>query len=35
MSTMIKAKEIDKMRAACRLAADTLEMISHHIKSMS
>lgn len=32
MSTMIKAKEIDKMRAACRLAADTLEMISHHIK---
>lgn len=32
MGVMVKPKEIAKMRAACRLAADTLEMISHHIK---
>jgi len=32
MVTMLKPREIPEMRKACRLAADTLEMISHHIK---
>ncbi len=29
---MIKPKEIEQMRKACRLAADTLEMIGEHIR---
>jgi methionyl aminopeptidase len=32
MVTMLKPREIPQMRRACRLAADTLEMISHHMK---
>ena len=32
MVTMLKPREIPEMRKSCRLAADTLEMISHHIQ---
>ena len=32
VQVIIKPNEIQKMRQACRLAADTLEMVGQHIR---